>query len=221
MDGRELKLNSLSRYSKTSPLYVLEEHGHCEVPAGCGGVVLRWRNPRDGVPLTLWLYSAGEYRAFLDGPPPESARPLVSFGEHVLAFEIGEIDPAFMVLIFAGRYQPDGDNRVRSSGARGGEVSVLSAADGSWRYTFQEPVDDAWTRAGFDDSGWSSMVLREERRPPADPKRDPDRYRINQVTEKGGVGLGVTGDGTRVWVRKAFEISESVQGGAVTGGDDV
>jgi hypothetical protein len=30
---RDLKLNSLSRYSKESPLLILEEHGHCEVPA--------------------------------------------------------------------------------------------------------------------------------------------------------------------------------------------
>jgi hypothetical protein len=41
MAGKDLRLNSLSRYTKRSPEYVLEEHSHCEVPAGCGGVVLR------------------------------------------------------------------------------------------------------------------------------------------------------------------------------------
>jgi sulfatase modifying factor 1 len=28
---------------------VLEAHSHCEVPAGCGGVVLQWRNPSAGL----------------------------------------------------------------------------------------------------------------------------------------------------------------------------
>jgi hypothetical protein len=30
---RDLKLNSIDRYVKSSPRFVLEEHGHCEVPA--------------------------------------------------------------------------------------------------------------------------------------------------------------------------------------------
>ena len=40
----EQQLNSLSRFRKQPGRLVLEEHGHCEVPAG-GGVVLRRRNP--------------------------------------------------------------------------------------------------------------------------------------------------------------------------------
>ena len=53
MPDRELKLNSISRSSKQSPRLVLEEHGHCEVPAGCGGVVLRWRGHDDPIPVKL------------------------------------------------------------------------------------------------------------------------------------------------------------------------
>lgn len=53
MPDRELKLNSISRFSKQSPRLVLEEHGHCEVPAGCGGVVLRWRGADDPIALKL------------------------------------------------------------------------------------------------------------------------------------------------------------------------
>ena len=33
---RELKLNTLGRYGKNASHLVLEEHSHCEVPAGCG-----------------------------------------------------------------------------------------------------------------------------------------------------------------------------------------
>jgi hypothetical protein len=43
-------LNSLDRFRKHPGQLVLEEHGHCEVPAGCGGVVLRWRNPNPSPP---------------------------------------------------------------------------------------------------------------------------------------------------------------------------
>jgi hypothetical protein len=93
VDERELRLNSLARYPKSSPLFVLEEHGHCEVPAGCGGVVLRWRNPRAGVPVHMWLYHEGDGALFLDGASLPSARPVVSFGEHVLAFELAVADP--------------------------------------------------------------------------------------------------------------------------------
>lgn len=39
MAERELKLNSLGRYGKGGSRLVLEEHGHCEVPVGCGGAV--------------------------------------------------------------------------------------------------------------------------------------------------------------------------------------
>lgn len=205
MDERELRLNSLSRYSKTSPLFVLEENGHCEIPAGCGGVVLRWRDPRDGVPLHMWLYASGECEVRLDGAPPPSARPLVSYGEHVLAFEVNGTDPAYTVLSFAALHPPVPATSVRTTGPPEEPASVLSAADGTWTYTFEEPAGDAWTRAGFDEE-WPPMVSREERRPPDDPKRDMDRYRFQRLRDLGAAGLGIE-HGDRVWIRKTFELS--------------
>jgi len=78
MSDRELKLNSLSRYQKNSPQFILEAHGHCEVPAGCGGVVLRWWNPSQGVPVQMWVYTPGECAFYLDGKPAESGCPKAS-----------------------------------------------------------------------------------------------------------------------------------------------
>lgn len=43
-----LKLNTLDRFTKQPGLLALQESSHCEVPAGCGGVVLRWIDPRAG-----------------------------------------------------------------------------------------------------------------------------------------------------------------------------
>ncbi|MDX3226298.1 hypothetical protein [Streptomyces sp. ME19-01-6] len=210
MDERELKLNSLSRYAKTSPLFILEEHGHCEVPAGCGGVVLRWRNPRAGVPFTMWLETDGPSEMYLDGTAPSSSRPLVPFGTHVLALEIAAYDSAYTTLMFAGIYKPDEDIHVQTTAPHGvAETSVLSAADGTWKYSLDEPEDDAWARPGFDDDGWQPMVERPERRPAEDPERNAEPYRVRKLKGFGAVGLGVPGQGGgRVWVRKVFTISD-------------
>jgi hypothetical protein len=215
VDERELKLNSLARYSKSSPLYVLEEHGHCEVPAGCGGVVLRWRNPRAGVPLYMWLYRDGDSwvadgGVFIDGAPPLSARPLVSFGEHALAFKLTVADPRYTVLMFAAFYPPPAGAHVgvRSSAEQDVAVSVLSAADATWRYTADEPAGDAWMHAGFDDSGWPTMTARPDRRPPQDPNRDIGRYSFERLQRLGAAGLGVRAHAGRIWVRRAFEVTE-------------
>jgi hypothetical protein len=210
MDERELKLNSLSRYAKTSPLFILEEHGHCEVPAGCGGVVLRWRNPRAGVPFTMWLETDGAAEMYLDGTAPSSSRPLVPFGTHVLGFEIAAYDSAYTTLMFAGLYKPDEDIHVQTTAPQGvAETSVLSAADGSWTYSLDEPEDDAWARPGFDDAGWQPMVEQPERRPAEDPERDAEPYRVRKLKGFGAVGLGIPGrGGGRVWIRKVFTISD-------------
>ncbi|MEW2353103.1 hypothetical protein [Spirillospora sp. NPDC029432] len=206
MDERELKLNSLARYSKTSPLYVLEEYGHCEIPAGCGGVVLRWRDPRAGVPLHMNMYVNGECDIRLDGAPLPSARPLVPFGKHVLSFDVTGTDPAYTVLSFAALHPPPAERGpVTPRGPEEAPFSLLTVADGSWTYTLDEPADDAWRRPGFDDAGWPPMDLREGRRPPEDPKRDMDRYRFEWLERLGAAPLGIE-DGTRVWIRTEFEV---------------
>ncbi|MEN3610216.1 hypothetical protein AAH979_11750 [Plantactinospora sp. ZYX-F-223] len=207
MPDRELKLNSVSRYAKESPLFILEEHGHCEVPAGCGGVVLRWRDPLAGVPLRIRLYAAGEYQLLLDGAEPPSARPVVPYGEHVLACTVAEVDPAYIALMFAAAYRPASDSDVESVPEQTGETSILSSADGTWRWSPTEPVDDGWTRPGFDDTGWAPMELRAEHRPPDDTGWDRAGYQVRQLGELGAVGLGVP-DGTGpIWVRKTFRLS--------------
>jgi hypothetical protein len=199
---RELKLNSLSRYSKQSPLFILEEHGHCEVPAGCGGVVLRWRDPRAGVPLVMRMYAAGECAVTLDGQAPPSARSVVPFGEHALGFVVSGFDPAYLVLMFVAA----NDKPERSVSRVDDPVSVVTAADGFWRYTVRQPADDGWQRPGFDDRGWRDMPRLDERRPPEDPKRDYDQYAVRRLADAGAVGLGVPEAAQTVWIRREFTL---------------
>jgi hypothetical protein len=58
-DSDDLRLNELQRYRKTSGRLALKVHSHCEVPAGCGGVVLRWRRPGAPIGIALFSYVSG------------------------------------------------------------------------------------------------------------------------------------------------------------------
>ncbi|GIG88953.1 hypothetical protein [Plantactinospora endophytica] len=207
MPDRELKLNSVSRYAKESPLFILEEHGHCEVPAGCGGVVLRWRDPLAGVPLRVQLYAAGECRFLLDGVEPPSARPVVPYGEHVLAFTVADVDPAFIALMFAAVHRPGHDPHVDSTPEQAVEISILSTVDGGWRWSPVEPADDRWTRPGFDDGDWAPMEPRTAHRPPEGTGWDQAGYQVGRLGELGAVGLGVPVAADRIWVRAGFRLT--------------
>ena len=142
MDKRELKLNSLSRYSKKSPQFVLEEHGHCEVPAGCGGVVLRWTNPHRAIPVELWLVTSGKVSLYLDGTALAAGRPMLEYGEHVLALRISDPDPVHGVLMFAGVYDDEKLTHTALSRKSEHKVYILSTADKLWKYTDKDPDDD-------------------------------------------------------------------------------
>ena len=204
MTKRELKLNSLSRYSKKSQQFVLEEHGNCEVPAGCGGVVLRWMNPHRAIPLQVWLQTNGKTSFYLDGKPIVSGRPVVEYGKHVFGFRISHPDSTSGVLMFAGIYDQAETRDVTVSRKISYKVQILSAADGSWRYATNEPKDDSWLTLDFDDSNWRSMIQRDYRKP---QKLGPDQYRFDKLTAFGARGLGISEKAECLWIRKVFSLS--------------
>src|SRR5215469_14329438 len=187
MAERDLKLNSLGRYGKNNSRLVLEEHSHCEVPAGCGGVVLRWRNPNSGLPFILH-YFGSKGTILLDGKPLTSARPLMSFGEHVLSFAVTDIVPGSVVLGFAGIHDETQYGFPRVSQPSGRKISILSVADGSWKYVTNEPADEAWRLPGFDDSLWRVMTACE---PPSLDKHDMQKYRLEKILKLGAGCLGI------------------------------
>jgi hypothetical protein len=204
MADRDLKLNSLGRYGKSNSRLVLEQHSHCEVPAGCGGVVLRWRNPNSGLLFILHLFGSGKGTILLDGKALTSARPLISFGEHVLSLAVTDIVPGSVVLGFAGIHDESQLGFPRVSQPSGLKISILSAADGSWKYVTSEPKEDAWRRPGFDDSHWRVMTACE---PPSFDKQDMQKYRLETILKLGATCLGIEDQGSRVWIRKSLTIS--------------
>lgn len=211
MADRDLELNSLSRFVKDSPHLIREEYGNCEVPAGCGGVVLRWRNPDAGVPVPVKLYAAGECRVYLDGAPLTEGRPLIPFGDHQLAFALTGVDPRYLMLLFAAVYQEGERDGIRRSRPTGEQVAILSAADGTWKWMADPPRADDWLHHGYDDSAWAAMVQNDTRPRRPDPEAyDPDEWRINAVTRLGAVPLGIPTPLAGVWERLKALASDAV-----------
>jgi hypothetical protein len=206
MPKKNLKLNSLSRYSKQSSRLTLEEHGHCEIPAGCGGVVLRWRNP-ESIPVQIHFHTHGKVDFFLDGKQPVSNLALLSYGEHVLAFRISQsltarFQPNQGLLMFAGFYDEKQMN-IKVIGNSQKNIYILSKPDDSWKYSLSKPANDSWLYAGFDDSAWTPMEFKSLPKP---KKNEIGDYHLTHLKGLGAQGLGITKRhlGKTVWIRKSF-----------------
>lgn len=145
-DEEALRLNTLHRFSKHSQRLLLQEYSHCEVPAGCGGVVLRWIERDGGLPAIVRMAALGPTRCWLDGRELISSTVELHAGQHVLALEVTELPRTNTPL--AVRL----DVNLPSNSA----TLLRSAADGRWWVTLAEPSSD-WLRLGYDVAqlGWS------------------------------------------------------------------
>jgi hypothetical protein len=206
-DKPELRLNELERFRKTSSRLVLEAHSHCEVPAGCGGVVLRWRRPGAPLGIVLAKYLARPVDDLcLDGKKLAEQREQVAPGTHLVSFSIdapGEDGFVLMTL----RFEPNLATARRPK--------LASKADGSFRATLAEPpAGDAWRLSDFDDSAYVPLVEREV------PAPDGNKKFMWEWLKKEATGLGLGAAGTprsswnpfrkrtprRAWVRWRFTV---------------
>lgn len=207
MAKRDLNLNSLGRYAKQSSRLILEQHSHCEVPAGCGGVVLRWRSEISELPVLMHSFCSGKLKLFIDGQSPDSSLSGISFGDHVLSLLLEEVpkDAILAVAVVHNAF------RVPPISQQIGEVlNVLSDADGTWKSTTVQPADDRWMRSGFDDSSWAALQAAQ---PPALEKRtvytreNAWEFSLQMVLDTGSKCLRVTTPTGRMWVRRVFRLS--------------
>src|SRR5262245_50720143 len=82
----DLRLNTLHRFAKHSPKLVLHEYGHCEIPAGCGGLVMRWYDPTTGSPALIRVdVNNAEASCWLDGELLTTSLAHLRAGPHVIA----------------------------------------------------------------------------------------------------------------------------------------
>jgi hypothetical protein len=200
----EPRLNSLARFRKQPVRLVLEEHGHCEVPAGCGGVVLRWRNPLAAVNVTLYLYTPVEAECRLDGATFQTSHIDLSPGRHVLTVALPEVDLAGPLLMFVAAHEPKKYQQVRPAAVAERPFKVVSLADGTWKFSTQPPPE-AWDAADFDDRAWSALAFVPT---PRLGWGDHGAWQCHECTRQGAVCLGHAGTAPngRVWVRKVFEV---------------
>ncbi|WP_224242198.1 hypothetical protein [Hyalangium gracile] len=190
-DSDDLRLNELQRYRKTSSRLALEVHSHCEVPAGCGGAVLRWRKPDADLGITLSSYlGVASEGFFLDGKPIQEQRTLVSPGEHVLSFVVDEPGKQGFLLM---------EISLRPHIASAKQSQVTSRADGRWRAATRQPPE-GWQLPGFDDSSFVPLVEK----PVSEPKGS-DRW-LWGMMQRNAKGLGLPSPAPRAWVRWTFRL---------------
>lgn len=221
-DDDDLKLNSLNRFAKKSTRLALQEYSHCEVPAGCGGVVLRWTDPAEGLAAIVRAMLAGRYTGFLDGAQLDTARAVIPYGEHVLALGLERDPPAAPArpggilgaiagaltgarvgsdVLFAACIAPDVDRQdaVAIPGAS-------TVADGTWRAIAADVPPEGWRDAGFDDSAWPALVAAPPGAVAALPSGDHWRWRLQEL-ERMGAAVLLLPEGSRLWVRKRFTVA--------------
>lgn len=194
-DQDDLYLNELHRYRKTSSKVVLEVHSHCEVPAGCGGVVLRWRRPGEDIGVSIWTYLGSPHEGILlDGKRLAEQRATVTPGPHVIALVVDDPGPEGFLLLHAS-LEPN----IASAKRR----IAVSRADAGFRASITEP-GEGWQLPGFDDAGFTPLV---EGPVPAPEK---EKWRHEALLRYGAKGLGLPplsqASAPRAWVRWTFRV---------------
>lgn len=201
MTDEDLKINTLHRFKKHSDNLVLEVFSHCEVPAGCGGAVLRWRNPNEGLPCTFWGLCSGKSEVFIDGNRLDSPNVLLQAGPHILAIYLRELVSDERVFMFVG------DMNVPEEGSYPPMIDGTETRDDeSWVYTSEQPDSEAWKVADFDSSQWSALDLASS----DEKKKQFTDWRYEDLEKRGVNPLRLPGSFEHIWIRKNFEIPQSL-----------
>lgn len=209
MAKRDLNLNSLERHAKRSSRLILEQHSHCEVPAGCGGVVLRWRSDISELPILVHSFASGKPQLFIDGVLLNSAWSMISYGDHVLSLAVQEVPKDAILAVSAVH---DAARVPLVSQQLGDVLRLLSDADGTWKSTTIKPANDHWMKSGFDDSSW---VALEACQPPSLEKRVGYtrehlwELRLRMTLDTGAKCLLLNAPNGQMWVRRTFRLSKN------------
>jgi hypothetical protein len=191
-DDEDLRLNSIERFQKTSDRMLLEVHSHCEVPAGCGGAVLRWVDRDTSIPVRFLFYLDGIGGLAIDGTEPASSRPLIPHGRHVVSVEMEGRGIALVAVRDDVTHPADYDSP---------QERVMFVSDAGWWMTDQDPVSDDWTKEpDLDVSAWRRPAIVELTRP-----QYP--YHLDRIQSLGALGIGLGAEDRRFYLRRVFEVS--------------
>lgn len=182
----DLRINTLHRFAKHSPKLVLHEYSHCEVPAGCGGVVLRWIHPDQGTPATFRI-SHATGRMWLDGSELTSSLALLTPGAHTLALHLE---------------RPAEDPRTFTIGVTydaAPQIELIRGGAPRWRCLATAPRE-GWTDPAFDDAAWGAIPAASGELIAAQ-----DSWVRRDLERRVGSGEAVFRiDGAALWIRVTF-----------------
>ena len=198
--SNDLNLNSIDRFEKQSERLILEEHGHCEVPAGCGGVVLRWFNPNSGIPVVFHSGFAEELTLFIDGEQLTSGRATIAFGEHVLAMHA--VFTAAPYYLWLSGLRDTAEDRYPEENRVIPELTT--SADGTWRATLTEPANQTWTEFDFDDNHWAPLPTAQLDEEEMQLQASWNYNRMIRL----GAGAFELGARPEMWIRKRFQMEQ-------------
>ena len=193
------ELNSLNRFRKQSAKLVLEEHGHCEVPAGCGGVILRWRNPQLSRNVRVYCFAPDKAKLFMDGEELKSGLTDLAIGPHLLCAEIVDADLTRGLLAFVVS-SADSSSQTKATHLREKPFTIVSS-ENEWKYTQEHLTGDDWLKPHYVMKRWPTMV------PYPLPKVDWNKsgmYQLDHCTKAKATCLGVPVGQTSGTVRIRF-----------------
>jgi hypothetical protein len=217
--SNEQQMNSLDRFRKDPGRLVLEEHGNCEVPAGCGGVVLRWRMPRAALSIVFWCYHPGEGTWWLHGNSLPTSRVDLLPGQHVLGCSLSGVDLSKGVLLFAAVAEPPASARTQTDRTTPPIFKVVSGADDTWRFSLDPPRD--WLLSSFDATAWPALVAVDA---PTFTRNEPGMFMSQRCIRMGASCLGLSAEHAAqsgparnsIRIRKVLEVPDLGQAGTST-----
>jgi hypothetical protein len=180
----DLRINTLHRFAKHSPRLVLQEYSHCEVPAGCGGVVIRWYDPAGGTPATLRVVVVDAHgELWIDGVQLATSWLQLVPGPHVVALHVTPTEDGERPRIAMLSAQHEGDDLI---------------AEAHWRVTTREPAP-TWNQVAFAET-WDDAPRASE---DALASLGPDyRWTIDDARRHGRVFYELPRE--TCWVRISF-----------------
>ena len=201
MSDDDLRINTLHRFAKHSPRLTLQEYSHCEVPAGCGGVVFRWIDPQAGPVASIRGLSLGTADTWLDGVALTSDRAPIGPGRHVLAFHFEGLDRAIVpvALSLAGDLGPD-----RAA------VNRLEEATSHIERWSPGPQSEAVVAVDFDDRAWQTTRVARASTLAALPDRERLLFERCQTNGMTVIELEAAAPIHDAWLRIDFVIDPAV-----------
>jgi hypothetical protein len=157
----ELPINSLDRFRKRSTKLRLDFIDDGDAPVGCGGAVLRWRNPSLTRAVRLSQVVPESAIATIDGKMIDRRLQDLAPGKHVYAVQISasKVDLPVVLLLLQSEQPQYG---LQPSKVIEPPINILSGDLAGWSWSLLDSVSTDWRLPEFEASGWQPVVRHDD-----------------------------------------------------------